>query len=230
MDKHHLCGLNDHYIDRDLMSCGLHRDIIRPFRALQASASEFGFELDVVSAYRDFDRQLHIWNAKARGERPVLDADSKKLDVSLLEPWELVQAILRWSALPGASRHHWGTDVDVYDRRAVSEDYSVQLVDAEVTGDGPFAAMHDWLDQRIDHNEAEGFFRPYQLDKGGIAPERWHLSYGPLAFGFQLALDVDTLYSIVESHPVALKDTILEHIEEIYQRFILVDLDIYPTF
>ena len=25
-------------------------------------------------------------------------------------------AILVWSALPGASRHHWGTDLDVFDR------------------------------------------------------------------------------------------------------------------
>ena len=29
--------------------------------------------------------------------------------------------------------------------------------------------------------EAHGFYRPYGQDRGGVAPERWHLSYVPLS-------------------------------------------------
>jgi len=52
-------------------------------------------------------RQAEIWNAKAAGLRPVLDANEQPIDTGTLSERELVFAILRWSALPGASRHHW---------------------------------------------------------------------------------------------------------------------------
>ena len=37
-----------------------------------------------------------------------------------LAPDALIETILLWSALPGGSRHHWGTDVDVFDAAAVA--------------------------------------------------------------------------------------------------------------
>jgi LAS superfamily LD-carboxypeptidase LdcB len=229
MDKRHLCGLNDSLIDRHSLACGLHRDVVAPFLELRAAAAEQGFALTVASGYRDFDRQLHIWNAKARGQRPVLDGAGQPLDITALEPWALVQAILRWSALPGASRHHWGTDLDVYDSHAVASDYRVQLVASEVYGDGPFVPLHDWLDQRINSGSAAGFFRPYQDDRGGIAPERWHLSYAPLAAGFQQALDKNSLQEIITAQPIELQDTIVSHMDEIYQRFVHVPQALYPS-
>ena len=51
-----------------------------------------------------------------------------------------------FSALPGASRHHWGTDIDVYDANAVSSDYVVQLSLKEVGSGGVFDSLHKWLD------------------------------------------------------------------------------------
>jgi LAS superfamily LD-carboxypeptidase LdcB len=229
MNKRHLFGLDDHLIDWHSLTCGVHRDVVAPFMALQAAAAEQGFELAIASGYRDFERQLAIWNAKARGLRPVLDTAGRPLDIARLDPWDLAQAILRWSALPGASRHHWGTDLDVYDSRAVAADYKVQLLATEVQGDGPFVPLHNWLDQRISNGRAEGFFRPYQADRGGIAPERWHLSYAPLSGGFQLALDKNSLLEIITSQPIELQDTIVSHMDEIYQRFVLVPGQLYPS-
>lgn len=230
MDKQFICGLTDSYIDRQNIPGGLHEQVVRPFMALQASAAQQGFDLAIASAYRDYYRQLKIWNAKAMGQRPVLDNSGQPINIEALTPWQRVQAILRWSALPGASRHHWGTDIDVYDRRAIDEGYSVQLVVDEVTGNGPFVALHEWLDQQIAQGKAEGFFRPYPLDTGGIAPERWHLSYAPVALGFQKALDIDTLRSLVNSQPIALKEVVIDNIDEIYQRYIHVPLEYYPDF
>ncbi len=140
-----------------------------------------------------------------------------------------MQAILRWSALPGASRHHWGTDIDVYDRSAVPENYAVQLTESEVQGKGPFVAMHDWIDQQINENGCRGFFRPYQFDRGGIAPERWHLSYAPVAKKYQDEFTIEGLLQILNKQPLALKQAIVENIEEIYERYIVVDDDIYPV-
>ena len=73
-----------------------------------------GFNLQVASSWRSFERQLAIWNGKWRGA-PLLDADNQPLDALQLGDMERLHAIPRWSALPGTSRHHWGTDLDIYD-------------------------------------------------------------------------------------------------------------------
>ena len=54
-----------------------------------------------VSSFRDFARQLAIWNAKFSGETPLYDADGRTLEAARLAPEERIAAILRWSALPG---------------------------------------------------------------------------------------------------------------------------------
>ena len=82
---------------------------------MRAAAAADGIDLVAFSSFRDFDRQLAIWNGKFRGERPMQDRAGRPLDALALTPAERVAAILWWSALPGASRHHWGTDIDVMD-------------------------------------------------------------------------------------------------------------------
>ncbi|ARN72995.1 M15 family metallopeptidase [Oceanicoccus sagamiensis] len=221
-------GLDQSSIDFALEGCGLHRDVIKPFQQLQQQAKQAGFELVIASGYRNYERQLLIWNAKASGKRPVLDSNGEPLDMTQLDPWQQVQAILRWSALPGASRHHWGTDMDIYDRAAVADDYQLQLTTAETVGDGPFAPLHGWLDRQINTDKAQGFFRPYQSDIGGIAPERWHLSYAPLSSQYQRAFSIDELIAIIKAQPIALKDVVLENISSIFHRYIDVPIDNYP--
>ncbi|MGB2173241.1 MAG: M15 family metallopeptidase, partial [Porticoccaceae bacterium] len=132
------------------------------------------------------------------------------------------QAILRWSALPGASRHHWGTDFDIYDASAMPENYQIQLSPEEVQGNGLFAPMHDWLDEYIDTQQTD-FFRPYEVDRGGIAPERWHLSYRPVAEQYAQMLTNDILSAKLKSSNLMLLDVVLEHLDEIFQRYIIVD-------
>ena len=200
----------------------LHRDIVADWATLQAAATEVGFDLAVVSAYRSFERQLVIWNEKAEGRRPLLDANGTVLDVTSLDDKSVVFAILHWSALPGGSRHHWGTDIDVYDRAAVPSDYAVQLVDSEVNQGGVFAPLHDWLDGRIKTNSANGFYRPYQgAVVNGIAAERWHLSHRLTAEYFSRLLTAETLYALLQHETdMRLRDTVLANFDEIFARFI----------
>lgn len=224
----HLYGLDNSSINFEVLGCGIHRDVIEPFQSLQQQAKEQGFELAIASGYRDFERQLKIWNAKANGERAVLSSDGKPLDIARLDPWQQVQAILRWSALPGASRHHWGTDIDIYDRAAMPENYQLQLTSEETIGDGIFAPLHQWLDQQFKQKKIQDFFRPYSLDQGGIAPERWHISYAPLASKFQQAFTLDHLIKVIEVQPMVLKSTVLENIDMIFQCYIDVSQKNYP--
>lgn len=195
----------------------VHREVLGPLASLQDAARKAGFELLVVSGFRDYATQLRIWNEKATGKRPLLDDAARPLDVASLSPEAIVFAILRWSALPGASRHHWGTDIDVVDKRAMPEGYRVQLVPEEVEGAGLFAPFHDWLDGEL---ERHGFFRPYREDRGGVSPERWHLSYRPLAEIYYDALTLERFTSVIQTSTMELKDTALRNAKTLFERFV----------
>jgi LAS superfamily LD-carboxypeptidase LdcB len=223
-----LTGRDDNFIDHASLERPVHRAIVDSWRQLARDARKAGFELAIASGYRDYARQLTIWNAKAAGTRPVLDEQGALLQTAGLDEWTLAQAILRWSALPGASRHHWGTDIDIYDRAAVPEHYQVQLTPEEVGPNGPFGPLHRWLDERIAAGASHGFFRPYERDRGGVAPERWHLSHAPTAARYQRQLTVVTLFDELDTPTLALRTTILEHWPAIYERFIQVPADYYP--
>ncbi len=197
----------------------LHHDVVAPFLRLREAARQQGFDLAMASGFRSFERQLKIWNAKVEGRRPLLDSDGNLLDPAALEAAELMHAILRWSALPGASRHHWGTDLDVYDAAALLPDQRPALVAAEYQDDGPFAALNEWLTHYL---EPFGFFRPYQLDRGGVAPEPWHLSYRPVASRYSGQLKPTLLADLLREQPIALKYCILDSIEEIFERYIQI--------
>lgn len=218
-----LLGLDEReLVESPLLACRVHRQMLDPLLFLAERAASAGFILKVASSYRSFDRQLLIWNSKARGLRPVLNDAGDVIDINLLSERDKVFAILRWSALPGASRHHWGTDIDVYGSVHIDPGYQLQLTVAETQGDGPFAEFHRWLDDELAQGNSD-FFRPYAQDRGGIAPEPWHLSYAPLATIFSRQLTQDLLREQLAQTDVELKQTLLDNLDEIYQRFILVD-------
>lgn len=181
LDPKQLTGLDDAHL---VIVPGGHRlqsEVAQAYAALTADARDAGFELTVASAYRSFSRQLAIWNGKAAGTRPVHDDQGRAVSLADLSRAQQLHAILRYSAIPGTSRHHWGTDLDVYDTGAMPPEYALQLSLAEVAPGGVFDALHCWLDARMAEGKSHGFYRPYDEDRGGVAPERWHLSYAPLA-------------------------------------------------
>ncbi|HEX3169378.1 MAG TPA: M15 family metallopeptidase, partial [Burkholderiales bacterium] len=135
-----------HVVQRDDLRAAIHRDVLEPFLALKAEAAGAGIDLAIASGFRDFGAQLRIWNMKYRGERPLYDAEGNVRDHASLNPGELVEGILCWSALPGASRHHWGTDIDVIDRAAMPDGYRYKLVPEEYAPGGVFHALNVWLD------------------------------------------------------------------------------------
>lgn len=219
-------GQSDSHLCTDaegaLLGARVHRDAVSPFLELRMAARLAGFDVALVSGYRGYERQLSIWNRKVGGELAVLDSRGAPIDITTLTPRALVFAILRWSALPGASRHHWGSDMDVYDAANTPLDYQVQLVPAEVDAGGIHAALHSWLDEHIAAGTSFGFYRPYDVDRGGVAPERWHLSYAPLASEFARHLTRDVLRETVAEGPgeMLLKDVVLADLDEIYERFV----------
>jgi LAS superfamily LD-carboxypeptidase LdcB len=195
----------------------LHPALFAPLAAMRAAAASDGIALEPVSAFRDFDHQLAIWNAKFRGERVLLGRDGAPLRPRPQTEPGLIEAILLWSALPGASRHHWGTDLDVIDRSGLAAGAQPQLTRAEFAIDGPFARLEAWLSA---HCEQFGFFRPYDRDRGGVQPEPWHLSFAELAEPALEALTLEVLREALSGVDLAGSASVLEKLPEIHARYV----------
>ena len=116
MNEFELTGrASTHIVELAQPRCALHYEAAASFLAMRDSAQRDGIELVARSSFRDFDTQLTIWNAKWSGERPMYDRLGRPLERRQLADSQAVDAILCWSAIPGGSRHHWGSDVDVID-------------------------------------------------------------------------------------------------------------------
>lgn len=122
------------------------------------AAKQEGIELRVVSGFRSHPHQLTIWQRKW-DEHPEMDDISR------------VAQILRYSSLPGISRHHWGTDVDLNSTQL--NYWQTEQAQAELR----------WLRQ---HAPTYGFCEPYSGKSAGTRAhgyedEPWHWSYRALA-------------------------------------------------
>ena len=228
MNEHELTGrARTHIIELDQPRCALHYAVVTSLLAMRDAAAGAGIELVPASSFRDFDRQLTLWNRKWRGERPLYDRAGRALDHTSLREAERVDAILCWSALPGGSRHHWGTDIDVIDAAAMPAGYNVQLLPSEYAPGGIFARLTAWLDENM---QRFGFHRPYDTDRGGAGIEPWHLSYAPVASAAIEALTLPVLKRAIADSDLLGKSFVLERLPEIYTRFILaVDAPPAPT-
>ena len=78
----------------------------------------------------------------------------------MLDDWQKAQAILRWSALPGGSRHHWGTEIDIFDPDLLPQGQSLQLEPWEYEKGGYFFELSEFLTENLPHFD---FVLPFVL-------------------------------------------------------------------
>jgi LAS superfamily LD-carboxypeptidase LdcB len=209
LTKDHLISWDNHH--------WVHHQVKKPLTALTRAAQQAGFDLSLASSFRSFERQLNIWQRKYSGELTVYNREQQVVNMSHLTPWQRVETILIYSALPGASRHHWGTDVDVFASNCLPAGQSLQLCEWEYEQDGYFYEFAQWLKENAVHYD---FDFPYQNIMGGIANEPWHISYLPVANLYQQAFSLAILEDTIKQSEIAGKNSILENLEIIYQRYI----------
>jgi len=164
LTKLELMGRLDPARDRAFVAVGdtwLRQPAADALARMQAAAARDGITLRVISATRTFADQKRIWERKWK---------------ALAEPDEAQRAlqIMRYSSMPGTSRHHWGTDVDL---NSLSPRWFTDTAEGR--------KVYDWLTR---HAAEHGFCQPYTA-KGegratGYAEEKWHWSYQPLASAF----------------------------------------------
>ena len=158
----------------------------KAFKKMEAAAKRDGIYLKIVSAYRGFERQKLIWNNKYE----------KFTNDFSLEPEKAISEIIRFSTVPGTSRHHWGTDIDIIDGNFPDEENV--LVSEKFEKDGLFYNLKNWLDN---NSENFGFYLTYTNDKNrkGFEFEPWHYSYKPVSVKYYRALIKADLKKIIKS-------------------------------
>lgn len=192
---------------------------VQAFLALQQAAHQAGFNLQPASTYRDFERQQLIWNAKFSGQRKVHDDQGNALSLEQCDDWQKCQAILRWSAVAGASRHHWGTEIDIFDPDLLPEGQSLQLEPWEYQADGYFARLTEWLKENAARFDFSFPFQGQTHKQIGIEP--WHLSYQPLAEQFQRQFSPEMLLNAWQGEEVAGKACLIQHLDRLFADYIL---------
>jgi len=146
----------------------LRKDAYDSFLAMRDAAAKDGIKIQVVSSYRSFDRQASIFEAKYE----------RFTDLDGLQPLEAIDKIIEYSTIPGTSRHHWGTDVDLIDGSVPPE--GDVLVAKKFESGGPYENFKIWMDE---HSEQYGFYLVYTDEprRRGFKYEPWHYSYAPLS-------------------------------------------------
>lgn len=195
----------------------LEKNTAAAFLTMQRAAVNDGIDLQICSAYRDFEKQLSIWNAKASGKRVLLNRESKPVSIGKLSSNELVNLILIWSAIPGMSRHHWGTDIDIFDGSRINRE-DLRLISSEYQTNGPCFELDQWLSI---HAQDYGFYRPYQPLLSGVSPEPWHLSYFPISAGYLEAYNLQSVKSVLESSDILEKETILAQLDSLINEYVI---------
>lgn len=144
----------------------LHKETWAAYQQLYTAAKTAGHQLVIKSATRNFDYQKGIWERKWTGETTLSDG-TKASDIN--SEVDRAKKILLYSSMPGTSRHHWGTDIDI---NSFDNGYFAQ---------GAGGALYDWM---IAHAAEYGFCQPYTNKSGGrtgYEEERWHWTYTPLS-------------------------------------------------
>lgn len=134
----------------------IHKDVLEPFIAMYEAAAKEGINLGIISAVRTFDTQKWLWNQRYYNSS---------------DPKAVVKSILSYLAMPGTSRHHWGTDIDMMNTK-------LNFFETEQG-----KKSYQWLK---DHAAEFGFYQVYTAGRPtGYKEEKWHWSYMPVAKEFQ---------------------------------------------
>lgn len=132
------------------------KEVLKAFKQMAVAAKIDLIDLKILSSTRNFYQQKIIWEKKWKRFQNI----KNKVDRA--------KKILNFSSMPGISRHHWGTDIDINNTEITY--FNAKQGKAE----------YEWL---VKNASKYGFYQVY-TKKGSDRPEgyneeKWHWSYTP---------------------------------------------------
>ena len=157
------------------------------FLSMQQKAREEGIEIKVVSSYRSFAHQKSIWNRKYN----TYTSEG-------LSPEKAIEKIIEYTTIPGTSRHHWGTDIDIVDANVTQPKGDI-LLEEHFNKGGVYSSLKQWMET----NASEfGFCLVYTKDEDrkGFKYEPWHYTFEVLSKPFLEQFCELDLYEILSKN------------------------------
>ena len=138
-------------------------EVAKQFELMKSEAQKAGFKIHVVSSYRNYTYQNGIWERKYKANQAKKIAAKQNID-----------KIIEYSTIPGTSRHHWGTDLDIID--ATKGIPSDPLNEKHFNVGGSMHKFKLWLDENA---SKYGFYLVYtdNINRKGFKYEPWHFTY-----------------------------------------------------
>lgn len=173
------------------------------FDLMKKAAKAKGFNVQVISSYRSYIHQNGIWERKYKSYR-----------AQGLSHQQTIEKIIQYSTIPGTSRHHWGTDLDIIDS---TQGFPANpLNETHFNEGGSMRKFKLWLDENA---EKYGFYLVYtDSDKRkGFAYEPWHFSYKPTAVKMLKEYKALDLKKILQSNKLMGSDNFSEGFIEKYK-------------
>ena len=188
-----LIGMDDSRIVSDTIL--LEKETYSAFIKMKDAAEKDGIIIKLVSGFRDFYRQQLIWNNKYK----------KFTNEFSLDGPTAIKEIVRFSTIPGTSRHHWGTEIDIIDKNFENE--KDLLISNKYEEGGIFNSLKKWMDK---NSKRFGFYIVYDDDSNrpGFEYEPWHYTYKPISDLYQREFLKLNLKSIISKTKVEGKEFI----------------------
>ena len=188
-----LIGMDDSRIVSDTIH--LEKETYSAFIKMKDAAEKDGIIIKLVSGFRDFYRQQMIWNNKYK----------KFTNEFSLDGPTAIKEIIRFSTIPGTSRHHWGTEIDIIDKNFENE--KDLLISKKYEEGGIFNSLKKWMDK---NSKRFGFYIVYDDDSNrpGFEYEPWHYTYKPISDLYQREFLKLNLKSIISKTKVEGKEFI----------------------
>ena len=203
-----LLGKNDL---KETLRSGLLPEAYLKFKQMQNDAKKEGIEIEIVSGYRSYQKQKNIWNNKY----------NKNLKEGIFGI-KNINKIIQYSTLPGTSRHHWGTDIDIIDKRFTPK--GDLLIEKNYSENGIYSQLYQ-LDEK--NSKKYGFYLVYDDSpkRKGFKFEPWHYSYKPLSVIFlKRFIEGNLLFKIIQDSSLLGRKFINNSFLESYLKENLLDI------
>lgn len=212
VDKLSLTGRRDTHVSyisklRTFLSPVVSKNLI----SLSDAAVKDGINIAVYSGFRSFDHQLNIWNNKLSGKKVILDDKGLPIKHDAYSLHEKIELMLKWMSIPSMSRHHWGTDVDIYDSSVPMEE-NFTLLPRDYDENQKFYKVYDWMKL----NAYKYGFYMVPTAHTLLNPEPWHWTYKSIADQFESQMTRAVVIECIENCKILGKDFLLDNIDRFF--------------
>ena len=178
---------------------------------MKEDAKKAGFDICVISSYRGYNYQNTIWERKFKANKAAGLSDIKN-----------IEKIIEYSTIPGTSRHHWGTDIDIIDmKKGIPLN---PLSEKHFNEGGQMRKFKLWLDENA---HKYGFYLVYTNvpKRKGFKYEPWHFTYKPISDKMMTDYKKLDLKKILQENKLMGSDSFTNEFIEKYRNENILDIN-----